>query len=207
MVDKPLPDVESRPRYDEETRLIAQIVTTADRTLRPRPALLITVGLVGAAIDLCYYFYYRQLSDLAPARSPNGLLTAGHYLGILMIVGVIAALAIKPSSPSRTVVDRQLTISFGVAASLALLVDNLGWPRWVMAGPEYAMIWNLVLAIPMLSIGLQYSNRILVGGGVALAASLVASRFDPWQLDLYLALGMLLGCALPGIIFGVRGRA
>jgi hypothetical protein len=76
-----------------------------------------------------------------------------------------------------------------------------------MAGPEYAMIWNLVLAIPMLSIGLQYSNRILVGGGVALAASLVASRFDPWQLDLYLALGMLLGCALPGIIFGVRGRA
>jgi hypothetical protein len=200
-------DPEFRLRYDEEIRLVAKIVEQADRTLRPRPALLIVVGCAGASIDLCYYLYYRRYYELGPQHAPAALQLVAHGLGIALLVGVTGLLLARPSFARWTVVDRQLATTFSVAVAMALLVDNLAWPRWVMAGPSYAMFWNALLAVPMLSIGLQYASRTLVAGGLLLAASVILPRFDLWNIDLYLALGMFFGCALPGMIFGFRRRA
>ncbi len=207
MIEKPPPDSEPRPRYDEEIRLVARIVEHADRTVRPRPALLIAMGAIGAAIDLCYYLYYRRFYELGPRHAPSALLSVAHGLGIALLIAVVGLLLARPSFTRWTAVDRQLATTFSVAVAIALLVEGLGWPRWVMAGPDYAMFENALLAVPMLSIGFQYANGILIVGGVVLAASLVAPRFDLWNIDLYLALGLFFGCALPGIIFGVRRRA
>lgn len=207
MIEKPLFEGESRARYDEEIRLVARIIERADRTVRPQPALLILVGVAGAASDLCYYFYYRLLYEDGALHAPRTLLQLAHYVAIALFIGVVGALIAKPSLTRWTMVDRQLATTFSVAVATALLVDYLGWPQWVIAGPSYAMFWNALLAVPMLSIGFQYGNRVLIGGGLSLAASLVVPRFDLWNIDLYFALGMFFGCAVPGMIFAVRRRA
>lgn len=200
------PPVEQRPRYDEEIRLIAGIVERADRTVRPNAALLVFGGAIGAAIDLCYYVYYWRYYVLGPKYAPGVALSVAHAAGIALILGAILMLLIRRPSSRWTTVDRQLATTFGVAPGLAWLITKLGYPTWVMVGPDYSILWNALLAVPMLSIGFQYINRTLILGGFALAASLVVARFDLWNIELYLAIGMVAGLVVPGIVFGLQRR-
>ena len=59
-------------------------------------------------------------------------------------------------------VDGQLPLAFVVAAGIAFITNVLGYPHWVMAGPDYSMFANGLFAVPMLSIGIQYNWRQLV---------------------------------------------
>jgi hypothetical protein len=152
--------------------------------------------------------HYHDTYELLVVRSGTGTLaSAGRNISVTPGTSVLVAPGLVHSHAGLSGIEAW-SVHFRTADVdlMLLLVDSLDWPRWVMTGPDYAMLWNALLVIPMLSIGLQYANRTLIAGGLVLAASLVAPRVDPWRIDLYLALGMFLGCAVPGIIFGLRRR-
>lgn len=200
------PETEERLSYDEEIRLIAGIVERADRGVRPNAWLLIIIGVGAALINLCYYVYYWRYYYLGSRYAAVGLLVFAHAAGIAVLLGSAAALLLRRRPSRWTAVDVQLATTFGVAIGLGLLTSWIGYPTWVMAGPDYSVFWVALLAIPMLSIGLQYADRkLLIGGGI-LVASLVAARLDLWNIGLYLAFGVLLGIAGPGVAFAVRRR-
>ncbi len=201
------PSAEPRPRYDEEIRLIAQIVKQADRSVRPSALLLILWGGIAALNDLCFYIYYWRYFVIGHAAAPRSLVD-WTPVGYLLLLGVsIGALFMQRTSARMTVVDRQLAVTFTVAASIAFIINTIGYPRWVMAGPDYAMLGNALFAVPTLSIGIQYRCVPLIAGGVALVASLLVPAFDPWNVNLYTCIGMVFGLLVPGVYFAVRRHA
>jgi hypothetical protein len=204
---EPEPPLEPRPRYDEEIRLIARIVERADQSVRPSALLLVLGGAIAATTDLCYYVYYWRYYHIGHAATPQALIDWADcaYLPLLAISAV--ALLKHRAKTQSTMVDHQLAITFIVAAGIAFVTDMLGYPHWVMAGPDYSMFANGLFAVPMLSIGIQYDCRPLVLGGIALFASLIVPHFDPNNVNLYTGLGMLCGVVVPGVYFAMFRRA
>jgi hypothetical protein len=201
------PPADPRPRYDEEIRLISQIMERADRSVRPSPSLLIIWGAISALADGCYFVYYWRYYHVGPTAAPHALLEWTSFAYVALLAISMLALLAHRWKQRVTVVDEQLTITFGIAATIAYLVGRLGYAHWVMAGPDYPMLTNALFAVPMLSIGIQYKSKPLIFGGIALVLSLVAPHFNADNVELYLGLGMLFGLVLPGLYFAVRRHA
>jgi hypothetical protein len=201
------PPSEPRVRYDEEIRLITQIIERADRSVRPRPGLLIAWGTIAALADLSYFVYYWRYYNIGPSSAPHMLLALGGVAYIVLLVISVASLTVPRWKARVTMVDQQLTITFGVAATIAYLVSRVGYTHDVMVGADYAMLANALFAVPMLSVGIQYRCAPLALGGLALVVSLIVPHFDPYRVDLYMALGMTFGLVLPGLYYAVRRHA
>ena len=83
-----------------------------------------------------------------------------------------------------------------VALGLLTIVSAL---RHVVSTEAMAIFWNIGLSVGLIVVGLQASRVMTAGGAVLLASGLLAS-FWPDLLHLCLALGMLAGMVIPGII-------
>jgi hypothetical protein len=202
MTVEPEADIDPRPRYDEEVRLVAGILERVDRTARPSPPLLLTWGLLGAAVDFAYFTYYRIFYS---GGHPPAILLQLSLPALGLGLAITCATIIAVRRERRTLVDRAIAITFSVAGVCAALPLLLSFPRWVMAGPDYSIIWNLLAACAAASLGLQYRAKPLVLGGLALAATVVIARFDMYNIDVILAIGMLAGLAAPGVYYAMRG--
>ncbi len=204
--------IEPRPRYDEEVHLVSQILERADRTPRPNALLPITWGMVGTVADLGYFWYYFLYYNpvyAAHGRPPTAILWIPD-LALAAGLAITVTRAIVRHPERRTLVDRAIGINFSVAAAigigLAFVGGFVGFPSWVMSGPDYAILWNLLIASAAASIGLQYHARPLLIGAIALAGSVVATKLNFFYVDLILAVGMFAGLVLPGAFYAFRGR-
>lgn len=200
-IEPPFPASDPRLRYEEEVHLVAGILDRADRTVRPSSILLLTWGILGAAVDLGYYLYYHSYYS---GGHPSEILLHFPVPALLLGLCMTVARAALVRRERRTFVDRAVAITFGVAAVCAIVPGFLGFPRWVMAGPDYGILWNLLAASAAASIGLQYRARPLVAGAAALGLSILAARFELYDIDLVLAIGMFIGLAGPGAYYALR---
>jgi hypothetical protein len=99
--------------------------------------------------------------------------------------------------------DRQSWIVF-VAITVVLGVLSLVSELRLVITPEaMAIFWNAGLAIGLLIVGVQ-TSRVLTGGGIALFVSAILANFFPEVEYLCLAVGLLLGLVIPGLVLILR---
>ncbi len=195
---------EQRPHYDEEVRLVSEILQRADRTPRPNPLLLLTWGMVGTVVDLAYFWYYYRL--YARHDHPPVALLQIAYIALSIGLVVTALRAFMQRLERRTLVDRAIAINFSVAAAMGIGLVFMRFPRWVMSGPDYAIAWNLLTASAAAAIGLQFRAWPLLIGAIVLVGTVVASTMNPYFINLFLAVGMFGGLVLPGLFYALRER-
>jgi hypothetical protein len=102
-----------------------------------------------------------------------------------------------------TAMDRQAFIVFGVTGGTLLLLTAIGPQRGAIDSAALCLFWNAGLGMALLTMGLQ-AERVLTFGGAALLLSVVAAALEPGWLYASLAVGMVLGHVVPGIVFGFR---
>ncbi|HEY8313918.1 MAG TPA: hypothetical protein VIG51_07060 [Candidatus Baltobacteraceae bacterium] len=186
--------LEARDHLEMVDRILAQ----AERgTSAATPWLYIVWGIVGAVLDAC-----DQLV-LVAHYPPRLFFFSGACL--LVAIGVTVAYGIRLRRMERvSTFERQIGRVFW-AASIAAMVVEIGaghlFPGWAAAA-----IWSVVIAVPLLFVGLQ-GHRVTMSGGVVLLASVVAANFVPANLTGYvLAAGMLVGLTGSGIAFAMLSR-
>ncbi len=188
----------------EQLALAATILERADRTVRPNALLLIVWGLVSCAQNVLFYVYYSRFYGLGASHAPVLIRDIALNLSLVSAVTTVLVLALRRAPTGQTKVDRQLSITFLAAWLIWFMFASLGFPSWAFAGPSYALLQNALFALAMLSLGMHYESRVLALGGGALIVSILVARADLWHINLFLALGQLLGLALPGLIFARR---
>jgi hypothetical protein len=188
-------------RYDEEIRLVDAIIKKTDPAVRPNGILLSLWGATLAVVDTVFFAHYHAgVPGIQAADAIANALAIG-----LLAVTVIALLSAS-NALTHTLVDRQIGIAFSVAAIVLFTVLNLHFPQWLLPGATYGLLENMAFCLPMLSLGVQHRERVLLIGGIVLLVSLFAMRLDAPNVDLYAASGIAVGLLAPGLYYVAHQR-
>ncbi len=182
----------------DHLEMVDRILARAEHNMSPMtPWLYCLWGVAGAILDIADQLVFVQ------NVSPKLFFVSGAVL--LAAVGMTVAYARSARNAERvSAFERQIGRVFWAAWIAAIVVDfggNRLFPGWAPAA-----IWSVVIAVPLLFIGLQ-GHRVTLSGGVVLLASVVAANFVPAGLTGYvLAAGMLVGLTGSGIAFALLRR-
>jgi hypothetical protein len=182
-------------RYRAE-RIVNRILYPSDGVIHTQGMLLMTAGLMGVLLLL-----ERQTILWGWRSGPR------RWLDI-SAVAVWLCLSMRQGWRMQregkfSQLDFQAWIVFvtiTVALGLLTIVSSL---RHVLTPEATALFWTVGLAIGLIIVGLQ-ANRTMTAGGVMLMAGALVACFYPGSLYLCLALGMLGGMALPGLILTLQ---
>ena len=178
----------------DELAMLQRILHVADRRLHIPPLVLVTWGLCAAIVNAVHQG--RALGFPVPSD-------ASFHLPLMLVAIALTIWAARRYETQReTLVDSHAGITFGVAFTVALLL-NLTAQRTVLPAPAMALFWSGSISIALLVVGIQ-ASRPLLAGGIALLAASVLAVFVPGWFSGTLALGWLAGLAVPGIVLWNR---
>jgi hypothetical protein len=173
-------------------RIVRRVFYPADVIFHTQGMMLFTAGLLGTAL-----LVERQQILSGSKTQPNALAGA---LGFLVWLGWALWEGRRMVRTGRfSALDRQSWIVFTVITVVVGALTIVSQILRVIQPAAMAIFWNAALAMGLLIVGLQ-ASRLLTAGGVALFVSAVSAAFDPRRLYTHLALGVLAGMVIPGLI-------
>jgi hypothetical protein len=183
---------EAREHLEMVDRILAH---AEERPLRTIPGLIIVWGLAAAAIDAGQQLYISHIGGRAGAWVSDAAL----LIGILYTVAVSISLRRCNSFERLSTHEMRIGRIIG-AVWFTVLVAAFAQPH-VFAGWGGAAIWSMGSAIMMLIVGFSGDVRGTIGGLILLASVLAANYMLPQAPGYALAAGMLVGYAVPGMLF------
>jgi serine/threonine protein kinase len=102
-----------------------------------------------------------------------------------------------------SVMDRLSWTMFTVIAIVFGAVTVAAAVRRFLPAEVMAVFWNAGLSVGLLVVGIQ-ASRLMTAGGAALLLSAIMAIFQPKSLYLWLAVGMVAGMIVPGLIFTLQ---
>ncbi|MDQ2872351.1 MAG: hypothetical protein M3R35_04395, partial [Candidatus Eremiobacteraeota bacterium] len=160
----------------DHLEMVDRILALAEHCTRPAtPWLYIVWGLAGAVLDIVDQLVFAQ-------RYTMNLL---YLSGVVLLAAVVMTVAYVLGARNAARVsafERQIGRVFW-AASIAGAVVDIGGGN-LFSGWAAAAIWSVVVAVPLLFVGVQ-GHRVTLTGGIVLLASVVAANFVPAGLTGY----------------------
>ena len=187
------------PEARDQLDLVDRILSRAEQsTCCLSAAPFIVWGVTGTILNLV-----AQL--VVSHKAPPTILFVAVAALVAAIAWTIVWVRRLRGADRRTLVDRQIMISFTIAWIVALVIQ-LGafqiFAQWAQAA-----IWSVMEGAAMLSVGVLVGVRAVVIGGALLLVSVVAANFAIPYAGFVLALGDLIGMAGAGALLYAGGRS
>lgn len=186
-----------RSEAQEQLSMVDRILERADqRPLRPIGAYLIAWGLAAAITDAG-----EQTYALTGVR---GYEYGGEVaLLVALVFSIVVGVSVVRNAERLPANERRMGRVLG-AVWIVIIVAAFSQP-YVFGAWAGAGVWTLGAAITMLISGFTGDRRAVAGGAVLLASLLVGNYLAPHAPGYALAAGMLLGYAIPGVLFVLQG--
>jgi hypothetical protein len=182
-------------RYRAE-RILNRILYPADGVIHAHGMILMSAGLMGIVLLL-----ERQAILWGWRTEPQRWLDAAAVT-IWLCWSMREGWRMKRQGKFSQL-DFQAWIVFATITVALGLLTIVGSVRHVLTPAATALFWAAGLAIGLVVVGLQ-ANRTMSAGGMLLMAGALLACFYPGALYLCLAIGMLCGMVLPGLILTLQ---
>ena len=186
-----------RSEAQEQLAMVDRILGRAERRpFRPTGAILITWGLAAAIMDAC--------GQAAASTGVRGYDYAGEIaLLVALVVSIVVSASMMRNADRMPEHERRMgrvLAAVWIVIVVAAFAQPYVFGAWAGAG-----VWTLGAAITMLISGFTGDRRAVAGGVILLASLLVGNYLTPHAPGYALAVGMLLGYAVPGFLFVTQG--
>lgn len=186
-----------RSEAQDQLAMVDRILERADRRpFRPIGAILIAWGLAAAIMDAGGQAY--------ASTGVRGYAYVGETaLLVALVVSIVVSVSMMRNAEHMPENERRMgrvLAAVWIVIVVAAFAQPYVFGAWAGAG-----VWTLGAAITMLISGFTGDRRAVAGGAVLLASLLVGNYLTPHAPGYALAVGMLLGYAVPGLLFVTQG--
>ena len=183
-------------RYRIE-RLVHQLLHPSNVVFHTHGMIMWTAGVMG------FFFLFERHQLLTGAKTRPDTVLDAAILAVWIAWSMWERQRMERAG-RFSVLDRLSWTMFTVIAIAFGAVTVVSAWRRVFPAEVVAVFWNAGLSIGLITMGLQ-ASRVMTVGGVALLASALLAMVYASSLYLWLAGGMIAGMVVPGLVLTMQG--